>query len=307
MNSRIWTIVLYRGNANTSKSSNCSQQQQQPSRHPLGFSIVGGIDSPRGPMGIFVKTVFPDGLAAKSGLICKGDEILSVNGVELNGKTHAESLQIFKKSAKVDVTLCIRRNIPNSPKKPEFWIAPREHSQIKIDDAKKCIAHALSAVTTLRSASCLRCRILVQSQQRKMHASLTALSSIPINSSVDPKPCNAFVSSKRALGIKQEPMRKQIVIRRTVPSERLGLGIAIESDDNDNKVISVVIEQMDPCSIASRSGLQVGDRVWNVAGTDIHQCTRIQCLSLLQQPTMTISMVITRQNMFVFEFINLGF
>lgn len=41
-----------------------------------------------------------------------GDEILSVNGVELNGKTHAEALQIFKGSAKIDVTLCIRRNIP---------------------------------------------------------------------------------------------------------------------------------------------------------------------------------------------------
>uniref|UniRef100_A0A915PZW9 PDZ domain-containing protein n=1 Tax=Setaria digitata TaxID=48799 RepID=A0A915PZW9_9BILA len=103
MNSRIRTIVLYRGVAEAPKPSSCSRQQQ-PSRHPLGFSIVGGTDSPRGPMGIFVKTVFANGLAAKSGLVCKGDEILSVNGVELSGKTHAEALQIFKRSAKVDVS-----------------------------------------------------------------------------------------------------------------------------------------------------------------------------------------------------------
>ncbi|VDO65005.1 unnamed protein product [Onchocerca flexuosa] len=95
-------------------------------------------------------------------------------------------------------------------------------------------------------------------------------------------------------------MRKQVVLRRSAPSERLGLGIAIESDDTDNKVISVRVEQVDSYSIASRSGLQVGDRVWSVGGTDVHQCTRIQCLSLLQQPTMTVAMIITRQNTFVF-------
>ncbi|VDM09900.1 unnamed protein product [Wuchereria bancrofti] len=91
-------------------------------------------------------------------------------------------------------------------------------------------------------------------------------------------------------------MRKEIILRRSAPSERLGLGIAIESDDNNNKVICVRVEQVDPYSIASRSGLQVGDRVWSVAGTDVHQCTRIQCLSLLQQPAMSVTMVVSRQN-----------
>nr|CDQ02668.1 Bm12940 [Brugia malayi] len=110
---------------------------------------------------------------------------------------------------------------------------------------------------------------------------------------------NAFVSAKRVLGIKHELMRKEIILRRSAPSERLGLGIAIESDDNNNKVICVRIEQVDPYSIASRSGLQVGDRVWSVAGTDVHQCTRIQCLSLLQQPAMSVTMVVSRQNTLV--------
>ncbi|XP_070564544.1 multiple PDZ domain protein-like [Ptychodera flava] len=66
--------------------------------HGLGFSIVGGFGSPHGDLPIYVKTVFLKGAAAESGQLKRGDQILAVNGENLDGATHDHAVALLKRS-----------------------------------------------------------------------------------------------------------------------------------------------------------------------------------------------------------------
>ncbi|XP_041464074.1 uncharacterized protein LOC121415060 isoform X3 [Lytechinus variegatus] len=81
----------------------------------LGFSIVGGEDSPKGRMGIFIKTIFTSGAAAADGRLREGDEIMSVNGETLNGMTHKQAINKFKQVKKGVVTLTVRSRFSPRP------------------------------------------------------------------------------------------------------------------------------------------------------------------------------------------------
>ncbi|XP_051241227.1 multiple PDZ domain protein isoform X3 [Dicentrarchus labrax] len=64
----------------------------------LGFSIVGGFGSPHGDLPIYIKTVFNKGAAIEDGRLKRGDQIIAVNGHCLEGVTHAEAVDILKKT-----------------------------------------------------------------------------------------------------------------------------------------------------------------------------------------------------------------
>lgn len=58
----------------------------------LGFSIAGGEDGE----GIFISYVLAGGPADLCGELRRGDQILSVNGVNIRNATHDEAVQVLK-------------------------------------------------------------------------------------------------------------------------------------------------------------------------------------------------------------------
>ncbi|XP_043516570.1 uncharacterized protein LOC122532126 isoform X2 [Frieseomelitta varia] len=78
----------------------------------LGFSIVGGSDSSKGSMGIFVKDIMAGGQAAEEGTLKVGDEILAINGISMDGLTHAKALQTFKMAKAGKMVLYVGRRDP---------------------------------------------------------------------------------------------------------------------------------------------------------------------------------------------------
>lgn len=79
----------------------------------LGFTIVGGTDSPRGALGIFIKSIMPNGQAIENGLLRAGDEILAINGHVCHDLTHSEAVKMFKsvKNGEIVLNICRRKNL----------------------------------------------------------------------------------------------------------------------------------------------------------------------------------------------------
>lgn len=112
------TIVLQKGNAG------------------LGFNIVGGEDGE----GIFISFILAGGPADLSGELKRGDQILSVNGVNLRSATHEEAAQALKGTSQT-VTIVVQY-------RPEEY----NRFEAKINDLKQQMAQPVTGGTLLRTS-----------------------------------------------------------------------------------------------------------------------------------------------------------
>ncbi|GLG98020.1 hypothetical protein R5R35_005718 [Gryllus longicercus] len=102
----------------------------------LGFNIVGGEDGE----GIFVSFILAGGPADLSGELRRGDQILSVNGVNLRNATHEEAAQALKGAGQT-VTIVAQY-------KPEEY----NRFESKIHDLKQQMSQQIMSGTLMRTS-----------------------------------------------------------------------------------------------------------------------------------------------------------
>ncbi|KAI6240492.1 hypothetical protein M3Y99_00458000 [Aphelenchoides fujianensis] len=205
-------------------------------------------------MGVFVRSIFAHGAAADSALR-RGDELLAVNGFPLAGTTHAEALQMFRLVGRGDVVLHVRRALGD-----------RQHSSALLGEGAH---HPDCPKSGRRSASADSCG----------------------------RPEHFLLRTKRRLGRLaaaggSRMARAKVVLKRRAAAERLGLGIAVESDEADGRVLAVRVEQVDAGSPAARAGVQPGDRIVRVDGRALDGLPRAACLGLFQHAALITTLTI---------------
>uniref|UniRef100_UPI0037E81A77 pro-interleukin-16 n=1 Tax=Semicossyphus pulcher TaxID=241346 RepID=UPI0037E81A77 len=213
----------------------------------LGFSIVGGSDSIYGPMGIYVKTIFPEGAAAADGRLQEGDEILELNGESLHGRSHDEALHKFKQIKKGLLTLVVR--------------------------------------TTLRvGALCGQAQVAHLCRSRSLNSTtgMARVSADMGNYNYQNNTCSN-TQSEGQLTKPRDRIMMEIILRKEAG---VGLGIGLCCVPSGDGCPGIYIHNVSPGSIAHMDGrLQRGDEIMEINNTVVYNMALNDVYTVLSQCT----------------------
>uniref|UniRef100_A0A8C4SMY3 Tyrosine-protein phosphatase non-receptor type 20 n=2 Tax=Erpetoichthys calabaricus TaxID=27687 RepID=A0A8C4SMY3_ERPCA len=78
----------------------------------LGISVTGGVNTSVKHGGIYVKAIISNGAAELDGRIQKGDRVLAVNGLSLDGATHKQAVETLRDTGQVVRLLLEKSPLP---------------------------------------------------------------------------------------------------------------------------------------------------------------------------------------------------
>ncbi|XP_055450526.1 tyrosine-protein phosphatase non-receptor type 13 isoform X2 [Psammomys obesus] len=109
--------MSFKTSASPPKPGEIFEVELAKNENSLGISVTGGVNTSVRHGGIYVKAIIPKGAAESDGRIHRGDRVLAVNGVSLEGATHKHAVEILRNTGQV-VHLLLEKGQS---------AAPREH------------------------------------------------------------------------------------------------------------------------------------------------------------------------------------
>ncbi|XP_061732538.1 tyrosine-protein phosphatase non-receptor type 13 isoform X1 [Nerophis ophidion] len=79
---------------------------KKDAKYGLGFQVVGGENSGRKDMGTIISSIMPGGPADANGSLTPGDRLIAVNGLNLEGLSHADTIDVLQNTPD-EVTLVV--------------------------------------------------------------------------------------------------------------------------------------------------------------------------------------------------------
>ncbi|XP_062869408.1 inaD-like protein isoform X2 [Trichomycterus rosablanca] len=262
----------------------------------LGISIVGSNSLNEEQLGVVVKSVIPGSAAEQCGNIMVHDRIITLNGVNLQGFTSQEVLDVMKQTGQT-IHLTLVRKI-GSPKKPSV--------EISLDKVQR-----ESSRVSLRRSAEIKVRADVQNQMASvmepadLAPTLTSVKHQPSARAQDPVTLTEMelhTKWEQALGPQYEVMVVELdpVIEddaelqkysKLLPIHTMRLGVELDSFDGHHYISTVAPDG----PVANHGLLRPEDELLEVNGVQLYGKSRREAVAFLREVPPPFTLVCCRR------------